>query len=92
MCIFIKGAMNHDWDCVLRSARHKSTNTTVTGTDSSILSARVAYFYNLLGPAITMNTACSSAMVAFHTASQALRTGGTKRMKHFNNVGKRNKF
>lgn len=69
------GAMNHDWDCVLRIARQKTTNTTVTGTDSSLLSARIAYFYNLVGPAITLNTACSSSMIALHIASQALRNG-----------------
>lgn len=69
------GAMSHDWDCVLRTARQKTTNTTVTGTDLSILSARIAYFYNLLGPAMSLNTACSSSMIAFHTASQALRNG-----------------
>ncbi|XP_056013208.1 uncharacterized protein LOC130052391 [Ostrea edulis] len=69
------GAMNHDWDCLLRSAKLNSTNTTVTGADSSILSARVAYFYNLLGPAMTIETACSSSMVAIHTAAQALRNG-----------------
>ncbi|XP_062567181.1 uncharacterized protein LOC134229445 [Saccostrea cucullata] len=69
------GAMNHDWDCLLRSAKQNSTNTMVTGVDSSILSARVAYFYNLLGPAMTIETACSSSMVAIHTASQALRNG-----------------
>uniref|UniRef100_A0A8W8JHV5 Carrier domain-containing protein n=1 Tax=Magallana gigas TaxID=29159 RepID=A0A8W8JHV5_MAGGI len=69
------GAMNHDWNSLLRSARGESTNTTVTGTDSSILSARIAYVYNLLGPAITLNTACSSSMVAFHMAAQALKNG-----------------
>lgn len=71
----ILGAMNHDWNSLLRSARGESTNTTVTGTDSSILSARIAYFYNLLGPAITLNTACSSSMVAFHMAAPALKNG-----------------
>ncbi|XP_061193903.1 phenolphthiocerol/phthiocerol polyketide synthase subunit B-like [Saccostrea echinata] len=69
------GAMNHDWDCLLRSAKQSTTNTTVTAADTSILSARVSYFYNLLGPAITIETACSSSMVAIHTASQALRNG-----------------
>ncbi|XP_052697287.1 phenolphthiocerol/phthiocerol polyketide synthase subunit C-like [Crassostrea angulata] len=69
------GAMSHDWDSNLRTARQKTTNTTVTGCDSSILSARIAYFYNLLGPAMTLNTACSSSIIAFHTASQALRNG-----------------
>lgn len=72
--VFI-GALNHDLDCVLRTARQKTTNTTVTGTDSSLLSARIAYFYNLLGPAITLNSACSSSMTAIHIASQALKNG-----------------
>lgn len=72
---YFVGAMNHDWNCLLRSAKQKTTNTTVTGVDSSILSARVAYFYNLLGPAMTIETACSSSMVAVHTASQALKNG-----------------
>lgn len=72
-CQFL-GAMSIDWDCIQRS-RQKTTNTMVTACDSSLLSAKVNYFYNLLGPAITINTACSSAMVAFHTASQALKNG-----------------
>lgn len=72
---YFVGAMNNDWNCLLRSAKQKTTNTTVTGVDSSILSARVAYFYNLIGPAMTIETACSSSMVAVHTASQALKNG-----------------
>lgn len=67
--------MNHDWDSMLRSTKRNSSNTTVTGVDSSIISARVAYFYNLRGPAMTIETECSSSMVSIHTASQALRNG-----------------
>ncbi|WAR12533.1 MCAS-like protein, partial [Mya arenaria] len=48
---------------------------TLTGVDRSIISARVAYVYNLAGPAMTIETACSSSMVAVDTASQALRMG-----------------
>ncbi|XP_061184340.1 uncharacterized protein LOC133192336 [Saccostrea echinata] len=69
------GALNRDWGSLLRISHERSRNTTVTSVDNSILSARVAYFYNLLGPAMTINTACSSSMVAIDTASQALKNG-----------------
>ncbi len=45
------------------------------GAASSVLSGRVAYLFGLEGPAVTVNTACSSSMVALHLACQALRAG-----------------
>jgi acyl transferase domain-containing protein/acyl carrier protein len=41
----------------------------------SILSGRVSYMYGLEGPAITIDTACSTSLVAIHLAVQALRRG-----------------
>ena len=45
------------------------------GSSLSALAARVANAYNLQGPAVTVNTACSSALVAVHQAMQEARTG-----------------
>ena len=45
------------------------------GSETSILSARIAYFLDLKGPALTINTACSSSLVAIDVASQALKSG-----------------
>lgn len=48
-----------------------------TGTGSAIMSNRVSWFYNLKGPSISLDTACSSSMAALHLGCQSLRTGET---------------
>ncbi len=43
------------------------------GNDTSILSARIAYYLDLKGPALAINTACSSSLVAIDLACQSLQ-------------------
>jgi polyketide synthase PksN len=45
----------------------------LVNTGQNIMSARISDFYDLKGPSLVVNTACSSALVAFHQACQALR-------------------
>ncbi len=47
----------------------------LTGGHDGILAARLAYALNLQGPALAINTACSSGLVAAHQACQSLRAG-----------------
>jgi acyl transferase domain-containing protein len=45
------------------------------GSTGSVLSGRVSYVLGLGGPAMTIDTACSSSMVALHLACDSLRKG-----------------
>jgi mycobactin polyketide synthetase MbtC len=47
----------------------------LTGSTLSVVSGRVSYVLGLEGPAVSVDTACSSALVALHLACQALRAG-----------------
>lgn len=47
----------------------------VTGTWPGILASRVSYIFDLHGPSIVIDTACSSGMVSVHSACNSLRNG-----------------
>ncbi|OAB26484.1 hypothetical protein PMSD_25185 [Paenibacillus macquariensis subsp. defensor] len=45
----------------------------LVGNMRAVISARIAHFLDLRGPNLTIDTTCSSSLVAIHTACQALR-------------------
>lgn len=47
----------------------------LTGTTSSGACGRISYFYGFEGPCFSVDTACSSGIVALHCACQSLRRG-----------------
>jgi acyl transferase domain-containing protein/acyl carrier protein len=50
---------------------------TLIGNDKDFLSTRISYKLNLKGPSITVQTACSTSMVAVHLARQSLLSNET---------------
>ncbi|KAM7220166.1 hypothetical protein V8F06_004494 [Rhypophila decipiens] len=52
------------------SFRH---NLAATGVDPGIISNRISHVFNLKGPSMVVNTACSSSVYAIHNACNALR-------------------
>jgi polyketide synthase 12/candicidin polyketide synthase FscB len=72
--VFI-GTVGQTYNMNLLGTAHQVEGYILTGTQSSILSGRIAYAYGLEGPALTVDTACSTSMVALHLAVKALRNG-----------------
>ncbi|WDV45043.1 SDR family NAD(P)-dependent oxidoreductase [Clostridiaceae bacterium M8S5] len=50
-------------------------NLSLPGNVRSVLAGRIAYILNLKGPSMVIDTACSSALVAIHLASKAIKNG-----------------
>lgn len=51
------------------------TSHTMTGNTMSIAANRLSYVFDLRGPSLAIDTACSSGLAAVHHACQALRSG-----------------
>ncbi|KAI1276492.1 fatty acid synthase S-acetyltransferase [Xylaria sp. FL0933] len=49
--------------------------TAATGTALSVLANRVSWYFDLLGPSVQVDTACSGSLVAIDLACQSLRNG-----------------
>jgi len=60
---------------VLTLYKHMTVNDPMhlTGSWSGILASRLSYIFNLQGPSLVIDTACSSGLVSVHEACQALQ-------------------
>ncbi|MEU0149428.1 type I polyketide synthase [Streptomyces sp. NPDC006288] len=74
-CGVYLGVGNGGYGSELRELPEGMEGHLLTGTGTSIASGRISYTLGLEGPAVTIDTGCSSALVALDLASQALRSG-----------------
>ncbi|OGM48922.1 polyketide synthase [Aspergillus bombycis] len=71
------GCFNADYtDLLLRDPdcipMYQCTNS---GQSRAMTANRVSYFFDMRGPSVTVDTACSGSLTALHLACQSLRTG-----------------
>ncbi|MEU3462679.1 beta-ketoacyl synthase N-terminal-like domain-containing protein [Streptomyces sp. NPDC006733] len=69
------GAMADDWSRLRLADDAAITPRTGTGAGRAILANRLSYQLDLRGPSLTVDSACSSALIAVHLAMGALRSG-----------------
>lgn len=79
--VFVSG-FNHDHLAMLNTDPETTMKYKPTGTTNSLLSNRVSWFFDFKAPSITLDTACSSSMVATHLACQSLRFGESKMVRY----------
>ncbi|MDQ1025087.1 acyl transferase domain-containing protein/acyl carrier protein [Streptomyces umbrinus] len=69
------GATGQDYGPFVHQSGVDTEGYLATGTATSVASGRIAYVLGLEGPAVTVDTACSTSLVALHLAVQSLRSG-----------------
>ncbi|KAL7970444.1 polyketide synthase-like protein [Trichoderma sp. SZMC 28014] len=71
------GSFVKDYEYISMRDPNWTPRYAATGNGIAIMSNRISYFFNLHGPSMTVDTGCSSSLVAVHLAAQSLRTGET---------------
>ncbi|WP_329812378.1 type I polyketide synthase [Streptomyces sp. GSL17-113] len=69
------GAIGQDYGPIVDASGIDADGYLATGSATSVASGRIAYVLGLEGPAVTVDAACASSLVALHLAVQSLRSG-----------------
>ncbi|KAK1140308.1 Type I Iterative Polyketide synthase (PKS) [Aspergillus melleus] len=72
------GALGVDYNRFFESDDEVHATYKATGNSAAILSNRLSWFYDLRGPSMTIETACSSSLIAMHLACQGLRANESR--------------
>jgi polyketide synthase PksN len=71
----ISADFGEDYRAMLQAVAPDAPEIAVAGNVRSIIASRIAYLLNLRGPSMLIDTACSSGLVAVHTACRAIQRG-----------------
>ena len=74
-CSCVAGVMNADYSQLSSLDPSFIDNYTPSSLGGSILANRVSYHFNLHGPSVTLDTACSSGAMSVHLGAQSVLTG-----------------
>lgn len=69
------GVMTADYQDIAEGDMLHLGDHAATGTNKAILSNRISWFFDLIGPSLTLDTACSSGLYGLHLACQAIKAG-----------------
>ncbi|OTA87771.1 hypothetical protein M434DRAFT_375335 [Hypoxylon sp. CO27-5] len=69
------GQMSSDYEILQLRDSQSLPNYHTLGTQRAILANRISHFFDWTGPSISIDTTCSSNLIAIHFAAQALRCG-----------------
>ncbi|RTE81726.1 hypothetical protein BHE90_003791 [Fusarium euwallaceae] len=69
---------SQDWETMMMKDTHNLAKYHVTGTHKAIVANRISYLFDLKGPSLSLDTACSGGLVALHQACQGLRNRESK--------------
>ncbi|KAI1116621.1 hypothetical protein F5Y14DRAFT_49656 [Nemania sp. NC0429] len=69
------GVSGDDYLAMAYKDPHTLPRTLVTGTSRASFANRISWYFDLLGPSLSIDTACSSSLVALDLACQSLRSG-----------------
>src|SRR6185436_17349686 len=72
--VFI-GASNADYSRLIQESGLEIEAHYATGNSLAALANRISYFFDLSGPSLLIDTACSASLVALYTAMRSLQAG-----------------
>lgn len=64
-----------DYEAILTRDPAIQSKYQATGTGAALMPGRISYFYDLRGPSLLLDTACSSSCHAIHLACQSIKSG-----------------
>lgn len=67
--------MTNDYQSISESDAYNLGTNAAAGTGKAMLSNRISWFFDLKGPSLTLDTACSSGLYGLHLACQGLKAG-----------------